>query len=139
MLGGTHKRVVDDKGRIILPPVYKEDLGFEFIITAGFEDTLMIMSKPEFEKFVESFKVLPPSQVRKLKRLFVGKMSKASMDKQGRMQIPQTLRDFIGLGDDVYVVGNGNYAEIWTLERWEAEESTYSSDSVSAAMDNIPF
>ena len=137
MLSGTHKRSVDDKGRIILPVAFKEDLGFEFIITAGFEDTLMIMSKAEFDKFRESFERSSPSQRRKLNRYFVGNMHKASMDKQGRMQIPQPLRERVGLGDEVYVVGNGDNAEIWTIERWETESLMLNSDSISAAMDDI--
>lgn len=137
MLSGTHKRAVDDKGRIILPAAYKEDLGFEFVITAGFENTLMIMAKPDFEKFLDSFKSSLPSQIRQLRRFFVGNMHKASMDKQGRMQIPQPLRELIGVENEVYVVGNGDNAEIWTVDRWETECSTFSPDSISAAMDNL--
>lgn len=138
MLGGTYTHSVDDKGRVIIPVKFKKELGLEFVITAGFDDTLMIMSMQEWEKFLEKvFSNAPISQTRRLRRFFHGNMHEVSTDKQGRMQIPQQLRERIGIEDEVVLVGGGEMIEIWTPERWEAEQKNLGSDSIASSMDEL--
>ena len=63
MLGGTYNHTVDDKGRVVMPVKFKKELGLEFVITAGYDDTLMVMSQTEWEKFMARFDNAPPSKV----------------------------------------------------------------------------
>lgn len=139
MLGGMFTHAVDDKGRVVIPAVFKKELGLEFIITAGYDNTLMIMSQAEWEKFLRRFDNTPPSKIRWIKRYFLGNMHEVSTDKQGRMQIPQQLRQMIGVETEVVLVGNGEMAEIWTPERWEAAQSHLDSGTIVNAMDDLVF
>ncbi len=137
MLGGTYNHTVDDKGRVIIPVKFKKDLGLEFVITAGYDNTLMLMSQTEWESFLKRFESAPPSKVRWIKRFFLGNMHEVTTDKQGRMQIPQQLRQKIGIETDVVLVGNGDMVEIWTPERWEASQNMLDSDSIVSSMDEL--
>lgn len=137
MLGGTYNHTVDDKGRVVIPVKFKKELGLEFIITAGYDNTLMLMSQKEWDKFIARFDNAPPSKVRKIKRFFWGNMAEVTTDKQGRMQIPLQLRDKIGIGTEVVLVGNGNTVEIWTPERWEAEQADLDCDIIARSMDEL--
>lgn len=137
MLGGTYVHTVDDKGRVIIPVKFKRELGLEFVITAGYDDTLMLMSSEQWEKFMARFDSAPPSKIRWIKRFFLGNMHEVGTDKQGRMQIPQQLRQKIGIENEVVLVGNGEMAEIWTPERWEQAQRMLESDSIVSSMDEL--
>ncbi len=137
MLGGTYNHSVDDKGRVVMPVKFKKELGLEFIITAGFDDTLMVMSFAQWEKFQARFANAPVSQVRWIKRFFLGNMHEVGTDKQGRMQIPQQLREKIGVENEVVLVGNGDMVEIWTPERWEASQKEFESENIVSSMDQL--
>lgn len=137
MLGGTYNHTVDDKGRVVIPVKFKKELGLEFIITAGYDNTLMLMSQKEWDKFIARCESAPPSKVRKIKRFFWGNMAEVTTDKQGRMQIPLQLREKIEIGTEVVLVGNGNMVEIWTPERWEAEQADLDCDMIAASMDEL--
>ena len=137
MLGGTYNHTVDDKGRVVIPVKFKKELGLEFIITAGYDNTLMLMSQKEWERFIDRFNNAPPSKVRKIKRFFWGNMFEVTTDKQGRMQIPVQLREKIGIESDVVLVGGGDMVEIWTPERWEAEQAELDCDAIADSMDEL--
>ena len=139
MLGGTFSHNIDDKGRVVIPAKFKKELGLDFVITAGYDDTLMIMSQENFGKFLSRFDNAPVAKSRWLKRLFLGSMHEVSTDKQGRMQIPQQLREKIGLDTEAVLVGNGDMIEIWTPERWEAAQSMLENDKIIASMDELMF
>ena len=113
MLGGTYKHSIDEKGRMVVPAKYKTILGDVFVITAGIvDDTLMIMSMPEWDKFFARYSSLPLSKTQETRARFNGNQYDVSFDKQGRMQIPQQLRELINLGEEVVIVGKGEFAEI---------------------------
>ena len=137
MLGGTYNHTVDDKGRVVMPVKFKKELGLEFIITAGYDDTLMVMSQTEWEKFTARFNNAPPSKVRWIKRFFLSNMFEATTDKQGRMQIPLQLRQKFKIEDKVVLVGNGEMVEIWTPEKWEASQNMLESDAIALSMDEL--
>ena len=124
-LGGIREHSVDDKGRIVIPVSFKKYLGLEFVITAGYDNNLMMMSYSQWDKFVKQFDKYPAVKVRRIKRYFMGNMSEVSIDKQNRMQIPQALRQKLGIEDSVVLVGNDDNAEIWTPEAWQAESEGF--------------
>lgn len=137
LLGGTYFHNVDDKGRVIMPVKFKRELGSEFIITAGYDKTLMVMSYEDWGKFLARFENAPPSKVRWIKRYFLSHMTEVSTDKQGRMQIPQLLRQKLGIEDEAVLVGNGDMVEIWTPQEWEASQKMFDSDAIIASMDEL--
>lgn len=139
MLGGTYTHNVDDKGRVVMPVKFKKELGLDFVITAGYDDNLMVMSNSEWEKFTARLENVPPTKIRWVKRFFIGSMQEVTTDKQGRMQIPQSLREKIGVENEVVLVGNGNMVEIWTPERWDSVQKELENNKIIESMDELVF
>ncbi len=131
MLLGTHTPKLDDKGRVILPAKFRDDLGSGVVVTRGQERCLYVFSTAEFERVHERIREAPLSnkQARDFLRMFLSGASAEKPDSQNRITIPPPLRTYAGLGRDLVVTGVGAHAEIWDAETWnayaEANEETY--------------
>lgn len=121
MFYGEYQHSLDIKGRIIVPSKFREGLGTNFIITKGLDDCLFIYSKEEWQNLENKIKQLPLADLnaRKFVRFFFAGACEASGDKQGRVLIPQNLREYAKLDKDVYVLGVSNRVEIWDKQKWE--------------------
>lgn len=99
MFRGEHKHTIDAKGRLIIPSDYRELLGEKFVLTKGFEGCLSIYPMTEWEAFEKKLSALPLTNknARTLTRFFVAGATECELDKQGRILIPSTLREFAGL------------------------------------------
>lgn len=122
MFLGTHTPRLDAKGRLILPAKFREQLEAGLVLTRGQERCLYVFSMTEFERIHEQLRTAPLSskQARDYIRVFLSGASDEVPDKQGRITIPQNLRDYAGLEKDLTVIGAGSRAEIWSTEAWEA-------------------
>ena len=122
MLLGTHTPKLDDKGRIILPAKFREDLAGGVVITRGQERCLYVFSTAEFESVHERIRQAPLSnkQARDFLRMFLSGASAEMPDSQNRITIPQALRTYAGLEKDLVVTGVGAHAEIWNADAWNA-------------------
>ena len=126
MFMGEYSHTVDAKGRLIIPSKFREQLGEEFVVTAGLDGCLFIYGPKEWQSFEEKLYALPitnPS-ARKFSRFFLANACSCEFDKQGRVLLPQNLRDLAGLTRDVILTGVGSRIEIWDRQRW-IETSTY--------------
>ena len=94
MFRGVYFHSVDQKGRIIVPAKYREQLGYKFFITKGFDHCLYIFPTDEWLKFEEKLSKLPVSkkETRKLVRFFLSSAYEAELDKQGRVLLQQDHR-----------------------------------------------
>lgn len=121
MFLGTHSPRLDDKGRIILPAKFREELADGLVLTRGQEHCIYVFSAREFEKVHEKLRAQPISnrQARDYTRVFLSGASDEMPDKQGRVTIPATLRSYAGLDRDLIVIGAGDRAEIWDAAAWE--------------------
>lgn len=132
MLLGTHTPKLDDKGRVILPAKFREDLGSGIVVTRGQERCLYVFSTEEFERVHERIREAPLSnkQARDFLRMFLSGASAEKPDGQNRITIPPALRSYAGLGKDLVVTGVGAHAEIWDADAWnayaESNEDSYS-------------
>jgi MraZ protein len=132
MLLGTHTPKLDDKGRVILPAKFREDLGGGIVVTRGQERCLYVFSTAEFEAVHERIRQAPLSnkQARDFLRMFLSGASAEMPDSQNRITIPPPLRAYAGLGKDLIVTGVGAHAEIWNADAWNdylaGNESSYS-------------
>ncbi|MFT4306408.1 MAG: division/cell wall cluster transcriptional repressor MraZ [Microbacterium sp.] len=132
MLLGTHTPKLDDKGRVILPAKFRDDLGEGIVITRGQERCLYVFSTAEFERVHERIREAPLSnkQARDFLRMFLSGASAEKPDGQNRVVIPPALRAYAGLERELVVTGVGAHAEIWNAEAWAAyadsNEETYS-------------
>lgn len=131
MLLGTHTPKLDDKGRIILPAKFREDLAGGVVITRGQEHCLYVFSTAEFESVHERIRQAPLSnkQARDFLRMFLSGASAEMPDSQNRITVPQALRTYAGLEKELVVTGVGAHAEIWNADAWnafvESNEETY--------------
>lgn len=132
MLLGTYTPKLDDKGRVILPAKFRDDLGAGVVVTRGQERCLYVFSSAEFERVHERIREAPLSnkQARDFLRMFLSGASDEKPDGQNRITIPPTLRTYAGLDRELVVTGVGAHAEIWNADAWNAyaagNEESYS-------------
>ncbi|MGO3152169.1 MAG: division/cell wall cluster transcriptional repressor MraZ [Galactobacter sp.] len=121
MFLGTYTPRLDEKGRLILPAKYRDELGNGLVLTRGQDRCIYVFSVREFEKFQERIQSAPLSsrKARDYIRVFLSGASDEVPDKQGRVTIPPPLRAYAGLDRDVTVVGAGAHAEIWDTPSWD--------------------
>lgn len=121
MLLGEYNHTLDDKGRVSIPAKFRDDLGSTFIVTKGLDNCLFVYSKKEWETFEEKLKTLPLTNpnARNFIRFFFAGATECELDKQGRINIPQNLREYALLKKDVYIVGVSTRVEIWDKEKWQ--------------------
>ena len=136
MLMGEYNHTIDTKGRLIIPSRFREQLGDEFIVTKGLDGCLFVFSKNEWQIFEEKLRALPLTQksTRKFTRFFVSGACMCELDKQGRILLPQTLREFAGLEKDVILAGNLNRIEIWSKANWEENSAYDDMDDIAEQM-----
>ncbi|MCI1955188.1 MAG: division/cell wall cluster transcriptional repressor MraZ [Oscillospiraceae bacterium] len=139
MLIGEYQHNIDPKGRVIVPSRFREDLGECFYITKGLDGCLFVLSPPGWDKLRDKVSAMPVSKARGLQRFFFSGAAEAVPDKQGRILIPQNLRDYAGLTKDVTFIGASSRAEIWDSARWSQFNSTLTQDSIAEAMDTLDF
>ena len=132
MFLGTHSPRLDEKGRLILPAKFREELAEGLVLTRGQERCIYVFSQKEFERVHEQMREAPLSsrQARDYIRVFLSGASDEVPDKQGRITIPPALRSYAGLGRELAVIGAGTRAEIWDAGAWqtylEEQETAFS-------------
>ena len=139
MFLGTHTPKLDEKGRLILPAKYRDELAEGLVITRFQERCLAIWPVTTFAELVQGVRGTSSSQqVRDYQRMLASGASDETPDKQGRVTIPQHLRTYAGLERDCVVVGAINRVEIWDAAAWQPYEA--SKESAFADLDDeIPF
>lgn len=120
MFLGEYQHSVDAKGRLVLPSKFRARLDDGLIVTKGQERCLYVFPLDRWDQEVEKVNRLPRTdrRSRNYARSFFGSASDQQLDGQGRVQIPQTLRDYAGLDKDVVVVGVSDRVEIWDAASW---------------------
>ena len=131
MLIGEYPCSVDVKGRLNFPAKLREDLGERFIISKGLGDRcLCVYSLEEWEARRKKLAALPGSEMDALQRYLFSSACECEPDKQGRIVIPQNLRDFIQVEKEVMVIGSDNRCEIWTRKDWDAIQQELSPEFI---------
>lgn len=135
MFLGTHTPRLDDKGRMILPAKYREELATGLVLTKGQERCLYVFPVSEFGRITEALRTAPVTAkaVRDYSRVFFASASDEELDKQGRITIPLGLREYAGLDRDCVVIGANTRLEIWDATAWtsylEQQEPAFSAAS----------
>ncbi|WP_370057278.1 division/cell wall cluster transcriptional repressor MraZ [Leifsonia sp. EB41] len=121
MFLGTYAPKLDEKGRIILPAKFRDELASGLVLTRGQEHCVYVFSQREFESLHEKIRQAPVTskQARDYLRVFLSGASAEVPDKQNRVTVPTSLRTYAGLDRDLVVIGAGSRAEIWDAEAWE--------------------
>lgn len=141
MLLGEYRHNVDAKGRVSVPSKFRSDLGQSFVVTKGLDNCLFMYSKTEWETFENKLKTLPLTNqdARTFMRFFFAGATEVEVDKQGRINIPQVLREYANITKDVVIVGVATRAEIWDSENWDKYTSSDSLNvsQIASQMSNL--
>jgi len=141
MFYGEYLHRVDEKGRIIIPQKFRKDLEPSFMLAQGDHKSLTIYTMSAWQEYVKELQKNPfPGEImrRYIRKLFSGAME-CTIDKQGRLLVPITLRTYANITNEVYVLGTGEKAEIWEKENWEEynDDKNGTFDSMTAEMDKL--
>jgi protein mraZ len=120
MFLGTYEPKLDEKGRVILPARFRDDMEGGIVLTRGQERCVYAFPAQEFERMTEDLRRAPLSskQARDWIRVMLSGAYKEVPDKQGRITVPADLRAYANLGRELTVIGAGSRAEIWNSEAW---------------------
>lgn len=120
MFLGEYEHNLDDKGRLAIPARFRDALGDGVVITRGFDRCLMGFPRDTWEKLAQQVSNLSLGQgdARNLRRLLFSGASDVVLDRQGRILIPQNLREYAELGEQAIVAGLNTHFEIWSGARW---------------------
>lgn len=120
MFIGEYHHTMDQKGRIIVPTKFREELGQSFVITKGLDHSLFVYPNEEWKRIEEKLKLLPLTNrdARAFVRFFFAGAAETSLDNQGRILIPSNLRDHAQLTKESVIIGVSTRVEIWDESLW---------------------
>ena len=138
MFIGEYHHSIDDKGRLIIPSKFRDELGTSFIITRGIENCLYVYSLESWNKIVDKLESLPftKKDARTFTRFFLSGASEAELDKQGRINITSPLISYAKITKECILIGTWDRLEICSEELWN-EFFTSAKDSMSNIAENL--
>lgn len=125
MFYGEYGHAIDRKGRLIIPSkfreVFKEHYVEKFYVTRGLDRCLFVFAEDEWRTQENKFKSMSftKAETRKFNRLYFSGACEVTCDKQGRILLPQYLKDYAGIKREVIIVGVSNRMEIWAKDKWK--------------------
>ena len=136
MFMGEYNHTIDAKGRLIVPSKLREALGDTFVVTKGLDGCLFVYDNKEWNAFEEKLKSLPLTnkEARQFARFFLAGAAEVEVDKQGRILVPNILREFAQISKDVVLIGVASRIEIWSRERFEGIASFEDMDEIAEHM-----
>ena len=136
---GEYQHALDSKGRLFGPAKLRDELGEVFYLTLSMDRCLCAYSGETWRQLSEKVSAMPFVKQRKMRPLFAH-AARCELDAQGRVLIPQHLRDYAGFSKSVTVVGCNNHAELWDSEAWSAVYAAETSpENIAAVMEELEF
>ncbi|MBT1182113.1 division/cell wall cluster transcriptional repressor MraZ [Bifidobacterium sp. CP2] len=144
LLLGTYTPKIDAKGRMALPAKMRGQLGDGLVMARGQERCVYLLPVMEFRRIAMQIQrtSMGNKAAREYLRVFLSGAVDQEPDKQGRVLVPQMLRDYANLGSDIVVIGVGTRAEIWNREAWEAylaEKEQHYADIANDVLPEVDF
>ena len=130
MLLGEFTHTLDDKNRLTLPKKFKSELGKNIFVTRGLDKSLFVYSQKEWKIITDKLGALSMTDdnSRGFSRFFFAGASEITLDKAGRMLVPEHLKNFAKLSKEVVLTGVQNRVEIWDAQRWKAYSEKMEED-----------
>ena len=144
LLLGTYTPKIDAKGRVALPAKFRSQLGQGLVMARGQERCVYLLPFDEFRRIASQIQrtSVGNKAAREYLRVFLSGAVDQEPDKQGRVVVPQMLRDYANLGSDIVVIGVGTRAELWTKDAWEsylAQKEEGYSDIADDVLPEVEF
>ncbi len=120
MLIGEYHHNIDEKGRLIIPAKFREEIGNNFVVTRGLDGCLFVYSLCEWEKIVSKLKTLPftKKNARIFNRFLLSSATVCEFDKQGRINLVNSLIEYAGIKKECTIIGVNDRLEIWALDKF---------------------
>ena len=120
MFLGEHRHGLDEKGRIIFPVRLRDELGAQVTLQKGIDHCIYVFPPDEWERQVANVSALPTTkpEARRYARFFFSQAQPERIDRQGRLTVPGSFREYAGLQREVVIVGAGARVELWDASRW---------------------
>ncbi|MFQ5442142.1 MAG: division/cell wall cluster transcriptional repressor MraZ [Thermodesulfobacteriota bacterium] len=142
MFRGRFEHSLDSKGRLSIPSRIRETLNerydFRLVVTT-FDGCLIAYPFAEWRKLEEKIAALPEfkKDTRAFLRFFYSSASDCSIDKLGRILIPQALRDYANFERDVVLIGAFRHIEIWSKALWDKAEQEASTEEIGDTLERL--
>ena len=138
MFIGEYHHTIDDKGRIIIPAKFRDELGSNFVVTRGIESCLFVYPNKNWNQICEKLNSLPFTRkdARIFNRFFMSGATNVELDKQGRANISSPLIDYAHLSKECVIIGTGDRLEIWSQDDWDSFFDS-NKDSMSDIAENL--
>jgi MraZ protein len=135
MLLGEYELRIDHKGRLAVPARFREEFRGRLVLSRGFDKCLIVYTVAEWDKVAEKLVALPLTQLnpRRISRFTFSGAFDLEPDRQGRVIIPLTLRQYAELNDEAIVVGAYSHLQIWSKKLWTAEKEFMSEHAADIA------
>lgn len=142
MFIGQYQHTIDSKGRVSIPVRFRQVLSDRYeetlIVTTDFDQCLVGYPVEEWRQIEEKTRALPMMQkeVKDFLRFFYSGAVECPLDRQGRVLIPSTLRQYATLSKDVVLIGMMSKIEFWGLRQWKEKEGqvNQNAERISAAL-----
>ena len=135
MLIGEYRHNIDDKGRIIIPSKFREEIGMKFVVTRGLDGCLFVYSMDNWNKIVSKLQTLPftKKDARTFMRFFLSGATVCEFDKQGRINLSNSLIEYAGIQKECTIIGVNDRLEIWASEKLDTimEENTLNFSDIA--------
>ncbi len=139
MLIGEYRYSVDPKGRIFVPAKLREETGDTFIVSKAMDDCLNLYTPEQWKMFSEKLTSLSDIKARSVKRFIFSTAQEVNVDSQGRICIPQNLREYAGLTKEAVIIGVETRIEIWSAEAYSAMEGEADREAMLAFLAESGF
>jgi MraZ protein len=122
---GKFSTTLDSKNRFSVPASFRTQLSGGAYMTQGFDRNLQVLTTSAFQEIyrsVMSLNIADPL-ARLLHRLILGTATELGVDKNNLLMIPENLMEFANLHEEIFLIGQGNYFEIWSPDQWSRQEA----------------
>lgn len=141
MFIGEYQHTLDPKNRVIMPSKFREKLGDSFVMTKGLDNCLFIYSSTEWSIVEDKLKSLPMTNkdARAFVRFFFAGACECELDKQGRIVMPNHLKDYANIDKELVIIGVSTRIEIWSREEWNKfnSDANISYEDVAEKMSQL--
>lgn len=141
MFMGEYQHKMDNKGRVIIPASFRDELSEKFVVTRGLDNCLFVYPMQEWSILEEKLNSLPitSKDSRTFVRFFFSGATECQLDKQGRISLPSNLRDYADLDKQIVIIGLSNRIELWAKAKWDnyIDDAEDSYEDIAEKMEEL--
>ncbi|WP_416755856.1 division/cell wall cluster transcriptional repressor MraZ [Mycoplasma aquilae ATCC BAA-1896] len=130
---GSQTRNIDDKNRVVLPPVFRDELGSKLYITIGFDGNAEVRSQEGFQAYIAMIENKSRFDVktRTLARYIFGNTFEIVLDNQNRISLPKPIIEKLSIQKEVIFIGVGSIVELWAKEKYDENQNQYTVEDMA--------